>query len=287
VDIYQNISELRTSVRSWRREGQVIGFVPTMGNLHDGHLSLIRKARERSDRVVASIFVNPLQFGEGEDFDGYPRTESRDQSLLIENGCDALFAPAVTELYPEGGMPVTIVEVPQLSNILCGAHRPGHFRGVATVVAKLFNLVEPDLAVFGEKDYQQLVVIRRMVEDLCFPVEIVPATTGREPDGLAMSSRNQYLTDNERAIAPVLFAELRKAVEALGSGKQTPEELCRAGLAALEEAGFRPDYFEIRRASDLAQVGEDDLRVVIMAAAWLGRARLIDNIQVDLEDTSG
>jgi pantoate--beta-alanine ligase len=258
-----------------------------MGNLHDGHLSLIRKARERSDRVVASIFVNPLQFGEGEDFDGYPRTESRDQSLLIENGCDALFAPAVTELYPEGGMPVTIVEVPQLSNILCGAHRPGHFRGVATVVAKLFNLVEPDLAVFGEKDYQQLVVIRRMVEDLCFPVEIVPATTGREPDGLAMSSRNQYLTDNERAIAPVLFAELRKAVEALGSGKQTPEELCRAGLAALEEAGFRPDYFEIRRASDLAQVGEDDLRVVIMAAAWLGRARLIDNIQVDLEYTSG
>jgi pantoate--beta-alanine ligase len=158
---------------------------------------------------------------------------------------------------------------------------------VATVVAKLFNLVEPDLAVFGEKDYQQLVVIRRMVEDLCCPVEIVPATTGREQDGLAMSSRNQYLTDNERAIAPVLFAELRKAVEALGSGKQTPEELCRAGLAALEEAGFRPDYFEIRRASDLAQVGEDDLRVVIMAAAWLGRARLIDNIQVDLEYTSG
>lgn len=287
MDIYWNISELRASVRSWRREGQVIGFVPTMGNLHDGHLSLIRKARERSDRVVASIFVNPLQFGEGEDFDGYPRTESRDQSLLIENGCDALFTPAVTELYPEGGMPVTIVEVPQLSNILCGAHRPGHFRGVATVVAKLFNLVEPDLAVFGEKDYQQLVVIRRMVEDLCFPVEIVPATTGREQDGLAMSSRNQYLTDNERAIAPVLFAELRKAVEALGSGRQTPEELCRAGLAALEEAGFRPDYFEIRRASDLAQVGEDDLRVVIMAAAWLGRARLIDNIQVDLEDTSG
>jgi len=287
VDIYKNISELRTAVRSWRKEGQVIGFVPTMGNLHDGHLSLIRKARERSDRVVASIFVNPLQFGEGEDFDGYPRTEKRDQGLLIEHGCDALFTPAVAELYPEGGMPVTIVEVPQLSNILCGVNRPGHFRGVATVVAKLFNLVEPDLAVFGEKDYQQLVVIRRMVEDLCFPVEIVPAPTGREPDGLAMSSRNQYLTEVERAIAPGLFAELRKAVEALGSGKQAPDEICRAGHAALEQAGFRPDYFEIRRASDLAQLREDDLRVVIMAAAWLGRARLIDNIQVDLEDRSG
>lgn len=287
MEIFESINELRTSVRSWRREGQVIGFVPTMGNLHDGHLSLIHKARERSDRVVASIFVNPLQFGEGEDFAGYPRTEGRDRDLLVENGCDALFTPAVEELYPEGGMPVTIVEVPQLSNILCGAHRPGHFRGVATVVAKLFNLVEPDLAVFGEKDYQQLVVIRRMVEDLCFPVEIVPAVTGREADGLAMSSRNQYLTDAERSTAPVLFAELCKAVEARRSETATQEEICRAGHAALRQAGFRPDYFEIRRASDLAEAGQGDRQLVVMAAAWLGRARLIDNIQFSLDNPSG
>jgi pantoate--beta-alanine ligase len=200
MELYRSFAELRTAVRAWKRDGLVVGFVPTMGNLHDGHLSLIHQARNRSDRVVASIFVNPLQFGEGEDFSSYPRTEERDLALLADAGCDGLFLPTVEEMYPEGGMPITIVEVPGLSNVLCGAHRPGHFRGVTTVVAKLFNLVDPDIAVFGAKDYQQLVLIQRMVEDLCFPVEIVPAPTGREADGLAMSSRNQYLGADERSV---------------------------------------------------------------------------------------
>jgi len=282
MDTYTKIGELKSAVRAWRREGLVIGFVPTMGNLHAGHLSLINVARSRADRVVASIFVNPLQFGEGEDYSSYPRTEERDNALLEENGCDAVFMPAATELYPESGMPVTIVEVPELSNILCGAHRPGHFRGVATVVAKLFNLVEPDLAVFGEKDYQQLVVIRRMVEDLCFPVEIVGAPTGRERDGLAMSSRNQYLTESERDIAPALHRELLLAVKALSEGERDFGKICDQALAALWEEGFKPDYFEIRRAADLGEAGEADRQLVILVAARLGRARLIDNERVDL-----
>ncbi len=282
MEVFATIEELKSAVRAWRREGQVIGFVPTMGNLHDGHLSLINVARSRADRVVASIFVNPLQFGEGEDFSSYPRTEDRDKTLLEENGCDALFMPAVRELYPERGMPVTIVEVPELSNILCGAHRPGHFRGVATVVAKLFNLVEPDLAVFGEKDYQQLVVIRRMVEDLCFPVEIVGAPTGREDDGLAMSSRNQYLTESERRTAPALHRELARAAGAIADGEQDFGKICDRSLAALWEEGLKPDYFEIRRASDLAVAGEEDRHLVVLAAVRLGRARLIDNERIDL-----
>lgn len=284
MDIYSRIEELRATVRGWRRDGQVIGFVPTMGNLHDGHLSLIDMARQRADKVVASIFVNPLQFGEGEDFSSYPRTEERDRGLLEDNGCDGLFMPAVKELYPEGGMPVTIVEVPELSNILCGAHRPGHFRGVTTVVAKLFNLVEPDLAVFGEKDYQQLVVIRRMVEDLCFPVEIVPAPTGREPDGLAMSSRNQYLTESERRTAPSMYRELQRVARVISEGERDLGKACDAAVAALWEEGFRPDYFEVRRASDLAEVGADDRDLVILAAARLGRARLIDNVRLRLPE---
>ncbi len=284
MDIYSRIEELRATVRGWRRDGQVIGFVPTMGNLHDGHLSLIDMARQRADKVVASIFVNPLQFGEGEDFSSYPRTEERDRGLLEDNGCDGLFMPAVKELYPEGGMPVTIVEVPELSNILCGAHRPGHFRGVTTVVAKLFNLVEPDLAVFGEKDYQQLVVIRRMVEDLCFPVEIVPAPTGREPDGLAMSSRNQYLTESERRTAPSMYRELQRVARVISEGERDLGKACDAAVAALWEEGFRPDYFEVRRASNLAEVGADDRDLVILAAARLGRARLIDNVRLQLPE---
>ncbi|KPK61283.1 MAG: pantoate--beta-alanine ligase [Gammaproteobacteria bacterium SG8_31] len=284
MDIYSRIEELRATVRGWRRDGKVIGFVPTMGNLHDGHLSLIDMARQRADKVVASIFVNPLQFGEGEDFSSYPRTEERDRRLLEDNGCDGLFMPAVKELYPEGGMPVTIVEVPELSNILCGAHRPGHFRGVTTVVAKLFNLVEPDLAVFGEKDYQQLVVIRRMVEDLCFPVEIVPAPTGREPDGLAMSSRNQYLTESERRTAPSMYRELQRVARVISEGERDLGKACDAAVAALWEEGFRPDYFEVRRASDLAEVGADDRDLVILAAARLGRARLIDNVRLRLPE---
>lgn len=280
MDVFTRVRDLRAAVRGWRHDGHVIGFVPTMGNLHEGHLSLINIARERSDRVIASIFVNPLQFGEGEDFYSYPRTEERDRNLLEENGCHGLFMPAVEELYPEGGMPVTIVEVPELSNILCGAFRPGHFRGVATVVAKLFNLVQPDLAVFGEKDYQQLIVIRRMVEDLCFPVEVVPAPTGRESDGLAMSSRNQYLKAAERRKAPALHRELERAAKKISGGDREFPQICDVALEELRKEGFRPDYFEVRRASDLAAPDHEDTDLVVLAAARLGRARLIDNVRV-------
>jgi pantoate--beta-alanine ligase len=253
-----------------------------MGNLHDGHLSLIHQATERADKVVASIFVNPLQFGEGEDYSTYPRTEERDRALLADAGCDGLFLPTVEEMYPEGGLPVTIVEVPGLSNVLCGAHRPGHFRGVTTVVAKLFNLVDPDIAVFGAKDYQQLVLIQRMVDDLCFPVEIVPAPTGREDDGLAMSSRNQYLTEEERATAPVLFRELSRVAGTVSGGGDA-RGACDQAFATLEAAGFRPDYLEVRRASDLAKPSDGDRELVVLAAAWLGRARLIDNVRFSLD----
>jgi pantoate--beta-alanine ligase len=228
---------------------------------------------------VASIFVNPLQFGEGEDFSSYPRTEERDLALLADAGCDGLFLPTVEEMYPEGGMPITIVEVPGLSNVLCGAHRPGHFRGVTTVVAKLFNLVDPDIAVFGAKDYQQLVLIQRMVEDLCFPVEIVPAPTGREADGLAMSSRNQYLGADERVTAPLLYGELKQVAEAVSGGEADLAAVCRRAIDALECAGFRPDYVEVRRASDLAVPDAGDADLVVLAAAWLGKARLIDNVR--------
>jgi pantoate--beta-alanine ligase len=279
MELYRSFAELRTAVRAWKRDGLVVGFVPTMGNLHDGHLSLIHQARNRSDRVVASIFVNPLQFGEGEDFSSYPRTEERDLALLADAGCDGLFLPTVEEMYPEGGMPITIVEVPGLSNVLCGAHRPGHFRGVTTVVAKLFNLVDPDIAVFGAKDYQQLVMIQRMVEDLCFPVEIVPAPTGREADGLAMSSRNQDLGADERVTAPLLYGELKQVAEAVSGGEADLAAVCRRAIDALECAGFRPDYVEVRRASDLAVPDAGDADLVVLAAAWLGKARLIDNVR--------
>lgn len=282
MDLYRSFAELRTAVRAWKREGLVVGFVPTMGNLHDGHLSLIHQATDRADKVVASIFVNPLQFGEGEDYSTYPRTEERDQALLADAGCDGLFLPTVEEMYPEGGLPVTIVEVPGLSNVLCGAYRPGHFRGVTTVVAKLFNLVDPDIAVFGAKDYQQLVLIQRMVEDLCFPVEIVPAPTGREDDGLAMSSRNQYLSEEERGIAPVLYRELSHVAGTVAGGGE-PRGACDLAIATLEAAGFRPDYVEVRRASDLAEPEEGDTELVVLAAARLGKARLIDNVRFSLE----
>ena len=276
------IDETRRFVAEQHRGGRRVALVPTMGNLHEGHLALVRRARECADTVIASIFVNPLQFGEGEDYSSYPRTEERDQALLADAGCDGLFLPTVGEMYPEGGLPITIVEVPGLSNVLCGAHRPGHFRGVTTVVAKLFNLVDPDIAVFGAKDYQQLVLIQRMVDDLCFPVEIVPAPTGREDDGLAMSSRNQYLTEEERATAPALYRELCHVAGTVSGGGER-RGTCDAMIANLEAAGFRPDYVEVRRASDLAEPGEGDTELVVLAAAWLGKARLIDNVRFSLE----
>jgi pantoate--beta-alanine ligase len=275
------VSDLRAQVAQWRRAGLRIALVPTMGNLHAGHLDLVRRARERAERTVVSIFVNPLQFGEGEDFAAYPRTLEGDRRALVGAGADLLFAPGVGEVYPGGLATQTRVEVPGLSDILCGASRPGHFRGVATVVCKLLNMVQPDLAVFGEKDFQQLLVIRRMVADLSMPVEVLGAPTRREADGLAMSSRNGYLTPEERRRAPRLYRALEEAAAALRRGEPRAEAQRRA-LAGLREDGFAPDYLEVRRAADLGVPGPEDRDLVILAAGRLGAARLIDNLRVRL-----
>jgi pantoate--beta-alanine ligase len=281
METVTTIAAVRERVRRWHAEGHRVAFVPTMGNLHAGHVSLIETARRHGERFVASIFVNPMQFGPNEDFAHYPRTPAQDARMLAEAGCDLMFMPDVLEIYPNGSQRATRVEVPGLSNILCGEFRPGHFEGVATVVAKLFHIVEPDVAVFGEKDFQQLTIIRRMVADLCMPVTLIGAPTVREPDGLAMSSRNQYLTDEERRKAPLIHQTLRAAVDRLRAGVRDFADIERAGTQALESAGFRPDYFAVRRADDLGSPEADTRRLVVLTAARLGRARLIDNLRVD------
>ncbi|HRE55052.1 MAG TPA: pantoate--beta-alanine ligase [Candidatus Competibacter sp.] len=274
------IAELRAQVAAWRQAGERVAFVPTMGNLHRGHIHLVERAREQAPRTVASIFVNPTQFGPNEDFAGYPRTLAEDARQLKAAGLDVLFAPPVAEIYPRPLEDMTAVTVPELSGILCGASRPTHFRGVATVVGKLFNMVQPDAALFGEKDWQQLMVIRRLVEDLNFPIEIIGVPTVRETDGLAMSSRNGYLTSQERAIAPALYATLSASAQRLRAGERDYQRLADDAKAALAAAGFRPDYFEIRRAGDLKPPSGEDTHLRILAAAWLGKARLIDNLAV-------
>lgn len=280
METVTTIAAVRERVRGWLREGRRVAFVPTMGNLHAGHVSLIEVARERGERFVASIFVNPMQFGPNEDFAHYPRTPSEDERMLAAAGCDLMFMPEVTEIYPHGSERASRIEVPALSRILEGEIRPGHFEGVSTVVAKLFHIVEPHLAVFGEKDFQQLTVIRRMVADLCMPVEIVAAPTVRDADGLAMSSRNQYLTAPERVLAPSIYATLLAAGRRLTGGDADFASIERAGFKTLEGAGFRPDYFAIRRACDLSPPSTNSHDLVVLAAARLSRARLIDNIRV-------
>jgi pantoate--beta-alanine ligase len=267
---------LRAQVLAWRQAGQRIAFVPTMGNLHPGHLALVARARELADRVVTSVFVNPTQFGPAEDYAAYPRTLEQDAAVLIEAGCDLLYTPTIEAMYPYGDA-AAWVDVPALAGILCGEYRPGHFRGVATVVARLFNQVLPDIAVFGEKDWQQLQLIRRMTRDLAFPIEIVGVPTVREPDGLAMSSRNQYLSAEERGRAAVLYRTLRQVVAAVCAGREIPP-VCAEAADALRAAGLVPDYVEVRVASSLLPPAEDDRELVALAAARLGRARLIDNI---------
>jgi len=279
VIVVHELAELRSRIDSWRRGGNV-AFVPTMGNLHAGHLSLVKEARVEADRVVASIFVNPLQFGAGEDFDSYPRTLERDSEMLQAEGTDLLFAPSVEVMYPKPQAEQTRVEVPGISDLLCGASRPGHFVGVATVVCKLFNMVQPDIAVFGKKDYQQLMVIRRMVEDLAMPVTVVGVETTRESDGLAMSSRNGYLSAEERAIAPALYRIIRAAAARLQQGDEDYASLEREAAGELEAKGLRSDYFSVRRAEDLGMPGPTEKALVILAAAYLGKARLIDNLEV-------
>ena len=278
--IVRTVAALRAQVRAWRAAGERVGFAPTMGALHEGHLSLVRLAREHADRVVVSLFVNPTQFGPNEDFDAYPRSETRDAELLGGVGCDLLFAPGVAEMYPPGFS--TTVTVSGVSEPLDGAARPGHFEGVATVVSKLLNQCGPDVAVFGEKDYQQLQVIRRLVRDLDLPVEIVGAPTARADDGLALSSRNAYLTPAEREVAPVLARALQAARERLRAGAPVAEAEAEA-VAALAAAGFGPiDYVEVRAAEDLARLGPGPITAParILAAARLGKTRLIDNIAV-------
>jgi pantoate--beta-alanine ligase len=281
MDTVTTIAAVRERVRQWRAEGQRVAFVPTMGNLHAGHISLIELARKRGDRFVASIFVNPMQFGPNEDFAHYPRTPRNDESMLADAGCDLMFMPDVAEIYPRGFEHDSRVAVPELSGILDGEFRPGHFDGVSTIVAKLFNIVTPDVAVFGEKDFQQLAIIRRMVADLCVPIEIVGAPTVREKDGLAMSSRNQYLTEAERAVAPSIHQALTRAMNRIQSGASDFGAIERAELDGLKKNGFRPDYFTVRDAKTLVAPAADASHLVVLVAARLGKARLIDNLQLN------
>ena len=266
---YSNNAKLQTALSRFRHNGQSIAFVPTMGNLHEGHLDLVRKARCLCDVVVVSIFVNPLQFGPNEDLDAYPRTMAADKEKLFSEGVQVLYAPGVEEIYPEGMAAQTQVQVPDLGDTLCGSTRPGHFDGVTTVVSKLFNIVRPDVAIFGEKDFQQLSIVRKMVKDLCLPIGIVGVATTRDEDGLAKSSRNGYLSSRQRRIAPVLHQTLNSCREAIACGFDNFLQLESHARMKLLQAGFEPDYFAIRDAHTLRTVTEDTEEIAILAAARL------------------
>lgn len=274
--------DLRQQIHKWRDNGERIALVPTMGNLHAGHVQLANRAGEIADRVIVSVFVNPTQFSAGEDLDAYPRTLEADQDKLNAAPVDVLFAPELSTVYPNGSKNRTQIEPPQdLANILCGAFRRGHFQGVATVVNKLLNMVQPDLALFGEKDYQQLMVIRAMVDDLNIPVEVIGVPTVREKDGLAMSSRNQYLSEQERLVAPQMYEILQRAAKQLSLGKAIDDVECQS-IQALDGAGFRAEYVSVRCAKDLSDPALAEKNLVILAAARLGGARLIDNLLVTI-----
>lgn len=276
-----SIRELRSLLNSHRQNGLKIALVPTMGNLHEGHISLVEKARQHGDIVVTSIFVNPMQFGANEDLNTYPRTLREDQQKLEDAGNHIVFAPTAEELYPNGLAQQSQVSVPVVSEGHCGASRPGHFNGVSTVVTMLFNIVQPDYAIFGEKDAQQLAVIRKMTSDLFMPVEIVGGPTIREEDGLAKSSRNGYLSASERQVAPALHQALQTAAKTLATGSTDYAGIERDAMESLSRAGFRPDYFNISSSLTLKPAAPDDKALTILAAAFLGTTRLIDNVTID------
>lgn len=282
MNVIEDKHELKEELAEWRHARDHVAIVPTMGNLHPGHVSLVDVAKEHAERVVVTVFVNPTQFGEGEDFETYPRTFDKDTRRLKTVAADVLFAPSVETVYPFGIESATAVTVPGLTENFCGSFRPGHFDGVTTVVARLFALVRPDVAVFGQKDYQQQLVIRRMVEDLNLPVTIITAATIREDDGLAMSSRNAYLSDDEREKAPALYQALADVERQLRDGAGDFDALERQARNELERAGFVPEYVAVRRAADLGPADEACRELVVLAAANLGQARLIDNVLVTL-----
>ncbi|OCQ53739.1 Pantothenate synthetase [Photorhabdus australis subsp. thailandensis] len=280
--IVETIPILRREIRRWRQEGKRIALVPTMGNLHDGHITLVNEAKAQADIVIVSIFVNPMQFNRQDDLAKYPRTLQEDCEKLHHHNVDLVFAPSDKEIYPNGMEHQTYVEVPELSTMLEGASRPGHFRGVATVVSKLFNLVQPDLTYFGEKDFQQLQLIRKMIADLAYDITLISVPTVRDKNGLALSSRNNNLTADEHKIAPKLSKIMRSIAEKMAQGERNTEQLLTEASEQLREAGFIPDELFIRDAETLAPVNIESKKAVILMAAWLGQTRLIDNQQVDL-----
>ena len=280
MNTVKTVRELRAVVARARSEGKRIALVPTMGNLHSGHIALVTKAVQRADFVIASIFVNPLQFGPNEDLASYPRTLAADQEQLLQAGCHLLFTPTVEEMYPHGMADQTIVRVPVVSEGLCGGSRPGHFDGVSTVVSKLFNMVQPDIAIFGQKDFQQLAVVNALVRDLNMPIQIIGEPTVRAAGGLALSSRNGYLTADQRTAAPALYRVIKQIGTALQNGEQDHQQLIGDGVKALESAGFRPDYLEIRHAVSLRPATPDDRDLVVLGAAFMGKTRLIDNLHL-------
>jgi pantoate--beta-alanine ligase len=281
MDTVENIKDLRAQVKSWRMKGLTIAFVPTMGNLHDGHLTLVKAAHRYADKVIVSIFVNPMQFGLSEDIDNYPKTLEQDKNRLRGVDTDMLFIPTSEIIYPKGYTDNTFVEVPNISDLYCGKSRPGHFRGVATVVCKLFNLVQPDVACFGSKDYQQLQIIQTMVDDLSMPVDIIPVEIIREKSGLAMSSRNGYLTDEQKAVAPIIYQTLQWLSEQVKTNKDYLQ-LCQQASEKINQAGLTIDYINFCHAYTLAPATIDDKELVILASAFCGKARLIDNLQINL-----
>ncbi|MBU9811916.1 pantoate--beta-alanine ligase [Rahnella sp. C60] len=280
--IIDSVALLRREIREFRKNNKRIALVPTMGNLHEGHMTLVEEAKARGDVVVVSIFVNPMQFERPDDLERYPRTLQEDCEKLNKRGVDLVFAPSPAEVYPKGLARQTQVDVPVISTILEGASRPGHFRGVSTIVSKLFNLVQPQVACFGQKDFQQLALLRTMAEDMGYDIEIVGVPIVRAKDGLALSSRNGYLTNEERKIAPQLFKIMNMLAERLSQGERHTDEMLQETAQQLREAGFTPDELFIRDAKTLQELSVDSTSAVILMAAWLGKARLIDNQEVDL-----